>query len=371
MEYDLIDISSGCITLALAIILLNLQMPPVSLWSTMRRMLRLLSVCYFCIGVSNIIRGLAGVSDTGSTQIGIAILLVALFQALFLTATCLAFVSPHRVGVKWLTTNILSASAVCAASIYALIEFEMAANWIWTIDTIIYIIQLIYYCLLFKNSYISCAKTLEENYDDDMSYGLRWIRNCFLGGLMVGISALLFVVFRCGSLMYSIFTCVYTVYYVYLVHCVINYRIKAGYIVKVVAADGTETYLHRTMVEQLESKLSGEIQIDERALKKAIDEWVSKKEFVKNDQTMEEIALQLDVTHTELKWYFTNRLHTTFRTWRLMLRIEEAKRLLREEDVSVANVHTQVGIADKSNFHKQFRQITGMTPKEYVESNGI
>lgn len=370
MDYDLIDISSGGITLALAVILIRLKMPPDSKWKTMRRMLRLLSVCYFCIGVSNLITGLAEVNESGDTEMGIAILLVSFFQALFLTATCLAFVSPHRVGAKWLTANILSAAAVCCATIYALIQFSWTANWIWTVDTILYVMQLTYYSILFKSGYASCAKTLEENYDDDMSDGLRWIRNCFLGGLTVGVSALLFVVFRGGSTMYSIFTCIYTLYYIYLVECVINYRIKAGYIVKVVGAEEADAAEHPTPIEQDEKKDPEGTSFNEQTLSEAIDEWVREKEFVKNDQTVEEIAHEWGTTHTELKWYFTNRLHTTFRTWRIALRIEEAQRLLREENVPASAVHTMVGIADKSNFHKQFRQATGMTPKEYAESNG-
>lgn len=82
---------------------------------------------------------------------------------------------------------------------------------------------------------------------------------------------------------------------------------------------------------------------------------------------MEEIADELGTTHTALKWYFTNRLHTNFRTWRIALRMEEAKRLISEDRTPIANIHKMVGVADKSNFYKQFRQATGMTPKEYKE----
>lgn len=40
---------------------------------------------------------------------------------------------------------------------------------------------------------------------------------------------------------------------------------------------------------------------------------------------------------------------------------------MREEKVAASVVHKMVGVADKSNFHKQFRQVTGFTPKEYAE----
>lgn len=85
---------------------------------------------------------------------------------------------------------------------------------------------------------------------------------------------------------------------------------------------------------------------------------------------MEEIAEQLCTTHEMFKWYFANRIGTPFRTWRQELRLEEAKRLLREEDVSVSAVHKMAGIADKSNFHKMFRKQTGMTPQEYKNQFG-
>ena len=227
-----------------------------------------------------------------------------------------------------------------------------------------------YYCILFKRCYTSCVRTLEENYDDDMSDGLRWIRNCFLGALSVGISALLFGIFRWGGTMYSIFTCVYTLYYVYLVACVINYRIKAGYIVKVVATENTEVTEAEeqpTTAAQPEKESAEEMACDEQNLHQALEEWVRERKFVKNDQTVEEIAQELGTTHTVLKWYFTNRMHTTVRTWRIALRIEEAQRLRRDEKVPVTTVHKMVGVADKSNFHKQFRQVTAMTPREFAE----
>lgn len=48
---------------------------------------------------------------------------------------------------------------------------------------------------------------MEISYDEDMRGDLRFVKNCFLGALSVGISALVFVVFRLGNLCYSIFTC--------------------------------------------------------------------------------------------------------------------------------------------------------------------
>lgn len=372
MESNLIDISSGVITLALAAVLLCLRMPHDKQWDALRRAISLLTVCYLCIGVSNLITGQMGLGEAENTQTCIIIVMVSMFQALFFTATCLAFVSPKIVGVRWLSANITAAVAACLCFTLILVRCAWAANLVWGAAIAVYTCQLVYYCLLFKNNYKSCIKTLEANYDDELAGGLRWIRNCFLGALTVGISALSFALFKCGGVMYAIFTSVYTVYYVYLVICVINYRIDAEYIVKVVAtedAGATPADMAQEATEaEPEDASAADTAFDEESLKAAIEKWVEEKKFVKNDQTVEEIAHELGTTHAVLKWYFTNRMHTNFRTWRIALRMDEAKRLLGEEGVPAAAVHKMVGVADKSNFHKQFRQATGVTPKEYAES---
>lgn len=375
MGFNLIDISSGVITLALAAVLLCLRMPHDKRWKALRRTIKLLAVCYLCMGISNLITGQMGVSEAENTQIGISIVMVSMFQALFFTATCLAFVSPGKVGIRWLSANLLAATAACLCFIFFLIRCEWATNVVWGAVIAVYAGQLVYYCRLFRKSYKKCIKTLEDNYDDELAGGLRWIRNCFLGALTVGVSALLFALFKCGGVMYAIFTSVYTVYYVYLVVCVINYRIDAGYIVKVVASEEAEAednnQAQEPPKEEPKDAAASDTSFDEESLKAAIEKWVEEKKFVKNDQTVEEIAHELGTTHAVLKWYFTNRMHTNFRTWRIALRIDEAQRLLKDGSVATATVHKMVGIADKSNFHKQFRQAIGMTPKEYAERMSV
>ena len=227
---------------------------------------------------------------------------------------------------------------------------------------VVYVISLVYYCLLFKRSYEQSLKLLEISYDEDMRGDLRFVKNCFLGALSVGISALVFVVFRLGNLCYSIFTCLYTLYYIYLAICVINYRIRAGYILKVVTTDKAPEEPAEEVVENIPEDSA---QVAENELAEALERWVDKKHYTRNDLTVEEIAAELGTTQVMLRWYFTNRVGTTFRTWRQSLRLTEAKRLLRYEDVPTSTVHILAGVADKSNFHKLFRREVGMTPQEY------
>ncbi|HTG01096.1 MAG TPA: AraC family transcriptional regulator [Nitrospirota bacterium] len=47
------------------------------------------------------------------------------------------------------------------------------------------------------------------------------------------------------------------------------------------------------------------------------------------------------------------------------LRIDRAKELLKQQDISVSNVASKVGFRDLSNFIRQFKKVTGVTPSRY------
>lgn len=360
---EVFDISSAIVQIVMGVVLVSIKVPDDRNWGAIRRMNILLFACYVCIGISNLVTGTLSVGEQGGPVMWLAMILVSMYQALLFTSTCVTFISPHRASVRWLSVNAAIITLVTVISISAFCLNEGYARWIQLADTVLYSMQLVYYCHLFWKTYDESRRRLEASYDEDMSVSLRWITRCFIGALTVGVCALLFAVFRLGATEYVVFTCLSTLYYIYLVICVINYRISAGFIVKVVAAeDPVETEAEENVpAEGMESE-------EEKRLASAIKKWVEEKRYVQNDQTVEEIATELETSHAMLKWYFTNRMHTTFRSWRLEMRVAEAKRLLRDEGVSTAIVHKLVGVADKSNFYKLFRKQVGMTPTEFKES---
>ena len=358
---EIFDITSAFVQLTMAIVLVSISTPDDKQWSAIRRMNRLLFACYACIGLSNIATGLLGVGIQGNDTMWLAILLVSMYQAMLFTATCVTFISPHRADKRWLSINTGVITLVSIGSIVMFYMDKRSADWLIMADALFYSAQLVYYSRLYRMAFIEIRQQLEACYDEDLSASLRWITKCFVSALMVGISALVFSVCRLGTVEYVVFTCAYTIYYVYLVVCVINYRISAGFIIKAVTAS-----LASTDNSPLNPKAISNT--DERQIEAALKQWVDQKMYTQNDQTVEEIAYGLGITHAMMKWYFTNRLHTTFRTWRITLRIAEAKRLLSDDGVSASGVHKLVGIADKSNFHKLFCKQVGMTPREYKES---
>lgn len=196
----------------MVLVLTFIKMPDGEQWAALRRMNKLLIVCYGTMSISNFITAMCGISGAADPAMCVSMLAVSMYQAMLFTATCVAFVAPQKISVGWLTKNGIGITIVVAVMVTCLFyggKFFEACLWA---GIVVYVISLVYYCLLFKRSYEQSLKLLEISYDEDMRGDLRFVKNCFLGALSVGISALVFVVFRLGNLCYSIFTCLYTLY---------------------------------------------------------------------------------------------------------------------------------------------------------------
>ncbi len=84
---------------------------------------------------------------------------------------------------------------------------------------------------------------------------------------------------------------------------------------------------------------------------------------------MDDIVEELGTSRTILNEYMNSNYRMSFRAWRNILRIEEAKRMLIESDIAVAELYLAVGFSDRSNFHRQFTEIVGQTPGQYRKNH--
>lgn len=63
--------------------------------------------------------------------------------------------------------------------------------------------------------------------------------------------------------------------------------------------------------------------------------------------------------------YFKQRMHKSYFTFLMEVRIRHACKLLKEHDYSIAVVCYESGFSNLSNFNRHFKQITGKTPLQY------
>lgn len=78
-----------------------------------------------------------------------------------------------------------------------------------------------------------------------------------------------------------------------------------------------------------------------------------------------ELAALCEISSTHFNRLFRNSLRMSPSDYLLAIRIQHARRLLAVSAKTVAEVAAATGFYDQSHFTKRFREITGMTPREY------
>ena len=110
--------------------------------------------------------------------------------------------------------------------------------------------------------------------------------------------------------------------------------------------------------------------VSESAVAQAVGRWVAGRGYLLPEGNPTDVAKRMGITSAQLFRYCMEEKGEDFRTWRTRLRIEEAKKqLLSESDVPVSVIARRVGINDRSNFSRLFRDHTGMLPSQWREKN--
>jgi len=99
-----------------------------------------------------------------------------------------------------------------------------------------------------------------------------------------------------------------------------------------------------------------------------ISEWQMRedKPFCKDGITLTDMAQELHLSPRTLSAYINDNKGVNFRRWINILRIEESKRLLKDNpDEKITYIALMCGFSDIATFSKTFRLIEGCSPQEY------
>lgn len=132
-------------------------------------------------------------------------------------------------------------------------------------------------------------------------------------------------------------------------------------------------YIYRLLKKIGETLAASEWPGDSGIMKRAIrefDKWVEEKGYCLPDLPMAELCNSLGISRYELSWLCRSVYGDNFLTLRKKMRIREARRLLvQDPDTPFAYIGERVGIPDRTNFRRQFMEVTGQTPSEYRQSH--
>lgn len=284
---------------------------------------------------------------------------------------------------KWLNLFIpgLFASAVIAFLLVDSYEsYDKRYFWFMCAAALLaFMVQSIRYITHFAKVYKKSLREIEEYYDEDETYRLKWIRFCYIIAMLTNLFILvygaMYAFLDCRLLIAQIYTAWYLIYMLYLTSNFISFIGSHKLVLDAVARPALSNAFNRTShAERMKKKAQEEeLNVDREfhKLEKALGEWVEQKLYCEYAKSREEIAQELNTTKEMLYHYFQVKKGVDFKTWRTQLRIEEAKRLLLENrEVSTNIIGEAAGFSDRSNFHRQFVRFVGCSPKQWRDSNG-
>ncbi|MEF2244014.1 MULTISPECIES: helix-turn-helix domain-containing protein [unclassified Paenibacillus] len=85
--------------------------------------------------------------------------------------------------------------------------------------------------------------------------------------------------------------------------------------------------------------------------------------------SIQQMADDFHVSTSYLSRYYKEKTGSTLSELVNQIRIDEAKKMLREKDCPVKDIIQQVGYADPSSFTRKFKALVGLTPGEYRRLN--
>jgi len=89
----------------------------------------------------------------------------------------------------------------------------------------------------------------------------------------------------------------------------------------------------------------------------------------KSEIYLDNVASRFDMTPKYFSYYFKKELNTGFSEYLTNLRIEEAKRLLLNTKMSIAEIVSEIGYQNNITFNTAFKKKTGMSPSQYRKNS--
>lgn len=229
------------------------------------------------------------------------------------------------------------------------------------VSGIVFCTMTAYYSVMLIIGNFKLRRTLNNYYDYEIESLMYWMKRNVIALAVFNFSTPFFI-FAQGLIPLAYALLVYFFIY-YLVLCFICHVVSNNSL-KVNIAE--RNALRAKMDEKHnQSTMSAN---DMQRVAAIVDRWVEKGSYLKSGITMQTVVTDMHIPRYQLAAWLKTTEWELFNPWLTHLRIEEAKRLLKEHpDWSNDAIAHQCGFASRSYFQNVFHKQTGMTPSEFVE----
>ena len=102
----------------------------------------------------------------------------------------------------------------------------------------------------------------------------------------------------------------------------------------------------------------------------ALYHWTAGQNYCLSYPSYDDLAQELELSREQLGWFFSEILDIKFLSYRKRQRVAYAAWLIRADaTMPAAAAGQKAGIADKSDFRRQFIEVLGVTPEEWRSSS--
>ena len=89
--------------------------------------------------------------------------------------------------------------------------------------------------------------------------------------------------------------------------------------------------------------------------------------YLDRDLSLKELSSVVEMSPQYFSQLFKQSTGITPHQYVIRCRIEQAKRLIEQRKLSLAEIAIQVGFVDQSHLHRHFKRLVGVTPKNYLK----
>ena len=296
-------------------------------------------------------------------------LIIAVSQAFLFTCTLLALLTVEFPGWRYVFRKAIPAivliTAVFAVYIFCPEPFFTMAFYGFTT---FYALLLAFYIRLFLAGYRMFRTKMDNYFSDGEADRLRWVAFSFFAALVVGVMALLSVVYV-STLNATIFAVVFNVFYLWFAIRFMNYAMRF-HTIENAMDDKTENEIlpidRQTVDENCQISKSSIFLI----LDKKIEQWTAQKKFTEKGITIVMLSDFFETNRCYLSSYINTCKKKTFYEWIAELRVEEAKKLMKQyPDMSVRKIAEKVGCTNESHLIRQFTKLNGVSPTVWKKNS--
>lgn len=227
------------------------------------------------------------------------------------------------------------------------------------LSSAIAMVMLIVYIMITRREYKKIKDSLDQYYDQPQQEMIQWFATSMTLFMLLALTTPIMIYSQ--HLMLMAYGMIMFAAIAFLVINFLHYS-SSNYMQMIMAAE---------VPEQSDAiatgALTAEMTKEEKdIMQKKVAAWLATRSYLRNGITMAEVSQEMGVSRQDISRYLRTLNYSKIGSWLAELRIEEAKRLILEnENFSNEAIAISCGFSSREYFQSTFRNLVGMTPKQW------